>query len=72
MTRVQISNSSTIKSIGYSYETQTLEIEFHRGGVYQYADVPQATYQEFISVDSVGSYFHANIKTQFTATKMGS
>ncbi len=69
MTRVQISDSSTIKSIGYSYDTKTLEIEFHRGGVYQYAGVPQATYQEFIGADSVGSYFHANIKNQFTGVK---
>lgn len=33
--------SSNIASIGYDETSETLEIEFKNGGVYQYFDVPQ-------------------------------
>ena len=32
-------SSSNIRSIGYDSESNTLEIEFHSGGVYQYFGV---------------------------------
>jgi hypothetical protein len=32
--------SSNIASIGYDEDSQTLEIEFLNGGLYQYFDVP--------------------------------
>jgi len=40
MLRMSVS-SSNISSVGYDPKTQTLEVEFHNGGVYQYFNVPQ-------------------------------
>jgi hypothetical protein len=54
--------SSNIASIGYDPETQTLEIEFKRGGVYQYSDVPADVWEAFQAAESKGKFFHAEIK----------
>jgi len=56
--------SSNIVSIGYDEEAETLEVEFHGGGVYQYDNVPLPIYEALITADSIGSYFHYNIKIQ--------
>jgi hypothetical protein len=37
-------SSSNISSIGYDPKSQTLEIEFHSGGIYQYDGVAQNLY----------------------------
>ena len=55
-------SSSNIASIGYDEESETLEIEFLKGGVYQYFDVPQAVYDGLMAADSHGSYLAANVK----------
>lgn len=60
--------SSNIASIGY--ETDTLEIEFLNGGVYQYFDVPQHVYDGIMTADSKGKYFHANIKGVYRYAKL--
>lgn len=57
--------SSNLASVGYDADDETLEIEFHSGGVYRYADVPQAVYQELLSAQSHGSYFHENIRGEY-------
>ena len=35
-------NSSNLESVGYDPTTQTLEIEFLNGGLYQYSGVPES------------------------------
>ena len=57
--------SSNIASAGYDDETGTLEIEFHNGGIYQYFDVPRSIYDQLVSVDSPGSFFHQQIRGVF-------
>lgn len=69
MDRTQVS-SSTIRSIGYDQASSTLEIEFNSGTVYQYAGVPQAEYDGFLSASSHGTYFNANIKNRYSYTKV--
>jgi hypothetical protein len=54
--------SSNLASVGYDAATQTLEIEFHHGGVYQYFDVPQAAHDGLMNAGSKGRYFDTNIK----------
>jgi len=61
MNRIPVS-SSNVATVGYDSETQTLEIEFNNGGVYQYFDVSQDIYEALISADSVGKFLNANIK----------
>ena len=69
MERIPV-NSSAIVSIGYDQATITLEIAFIQGDVYQYFDVPDVVYQEFISAESHGKYFHANIKDNYRCVKL--
>jgi hypothetical protein len=63
-------SSSNLSSVGYDAESQTLEIEFHHGGVYQYAGVPEGEYEGLISAESQGKYFHANIKNRYPFSKL--
>jgi len=63
-------NSSNIKSIGYDSGSNTLEIEFHSGGVYQYFNVPELVYKELMQAPSHGSYFHRHIRERFRWTKV--
>jgi len=62
--------SSNIESIGYDSKSQTLEIEFLNGSVYQYFDVPQHIYDGLISADSHGKYLAANIKGYYRYSKV--
>ena len=66
----QLVDSSNIRSIGYDSRSQTLEIEFHSGGIYQYFNVPKSTYNALMSASSCGSYFHRHIKDQYRWTQI--
>lgn len=68
MERISVS-SSNVRSIGYDADSQTLEIEFNHGGVYQYAGVPGGEYDGLMSAGSKGQYFHTNIKNRYPFTK---
>ena len=57
--------SSNVASVGYDQNTLTLEVEYHSGSVYQYFDVPEAVYQEFMAADSLGRYLNQNIKNSY-------
>ena len=63
-------SSSNIRSIGYDSVSNTLEIEFHSGGVYQYFNVPESIYKELMQAPSHGSYFHRHIRERFRWTKV--
>lgn len=58
----QAVSSNNLHSIGYETFSQTLEIEFHSGGIYQYAGVPEHIYQSLMSAASKGRYFELNVK----------
>lgn len=62
--------SADIKSIGYDSETQTLEIEFHSGGIYQYLDVPDSVFSNLMNADSKGKYFHKYVKNVYSYRKL--
>lgn len=58
----QAVDSSNIDEVGYDSESSVLEILFKNGSVYQYYDVPEATFHELLSAGSVGQYFHRQIR----------
>ncbi len=66
----QTVSSSNIASIGYDANSQTLEIEFLNGGVYQYFDVPQHVFDELMSANSHGQYLAQNIKGHYRYSKV--
>lgn len=61
MNRVSVV-SSNVAEIGYDPETETLEVAFIRGGVYQYLGVPTSIYNELLVAPSVGRYLDVNVK----------
>jgi hypothetical protein len=57
--------SSSIRSVGYSHDLETLEIEFIGGRIYRYLRVSSEVYQRFIGADSKGMFFNRFIKGRF-------
>jgi hypothetical protein len=69
MTRKDVT-SSNLRTVGYDPATRTLEIEFHKSGVYRYADVPLEVYEGLMAADSHGSYFTQHIKEAYSYRKV--
>jgi hypothetical protein len=69
MNRQSVS-SSNIASIGYDVNSQTLEVEFLNGGVYQYFDVPQHVYEELMGAGSKGKHLASNIKGYYRYSRV--
>ena len=59
-------DSSVIHNIAYAPLSNTLEIEFQSGSVYQYFDVPEHVYTELKNADSHGQYFNTNVRNAYT------
>ena len=62
--------SSNIDSVGYDPEKKILELRFKGGGLYAYKGVPQTEHDGLMTSDSIGSYFHANIKNAYKFEKL--
>lgn len=61
--------SSDIASIAFREDeidapTGTLQIEFRKGWIYEYHDVPRTEFLALLEAESVGREFHARIKTK--------
>jgi hypothetical protein len=55
--------SSQIKEIAFDEPTETLYVKFKNGEkVYSYTPVKKETHTELMSTESVGKYYHANIR----------
>ncbi|HEX8087765.1 MAG TPA: KTSC domain-containing protein [Blastocatellia bacterium] len=63
MNRIRVS-SSNLASVGYDYDTQTLEIEFKGGSIYRYPNVPESIYAGLMNAGSKGGYFNSHIKNR--------
>ncbi len=64
-------SSSNVCSIGYDTSTQTLEVEFHSGGVYQYYGVPDHMHAQFMQASSKGKFLHYYIKNTYPYSRVG-
>ena len=64
-------SSSLVKSIGYDRQTETLEIEFGSGRVYQYYGIPDRLHVEFMQATSKGQFFNLCIKDQYSYSQVG-
>ena len=66
--------SSNLASVGYDDNSETLEVEFLKGGaVYQYFNVPRVAYDRLMDAHALGSthgkYFSANIRNAYPCEK---
>ncbi len=64
-------SSSTVMSIGYDRQTETLEIEFGSGRVYQYYGVPDNLHNEIMQTPSKGQFFNTYIRDQYPYSRVG-
>lgn len=58
-------SSSNLAEVGYHQATQTLEVCFKNGRVYQYFDVPEHVYEGLKSADSPGGYLSREMKGKY-------
>ncbi len=63
-------NSSNILAIGYDPDSATLTIAFKGGSEYEYYDVPQHEFDNFLAADSKGKYGHQNIYKKYRQQKI--
>lgn len=61
--------SIVIRSIGYAPATDTLEVEFVSGAVYEYAGVPADLHAQLLGAASKGAFFNQFIKRSFRARR---
>lgn len=61
MRRVPVS-SSNVAEVGYDPESETLEVAFNGGSVYQYFNVPSTIHAGLMAASSVGRYLNVHIK----------
>jgi len=57
--------SSNLKRARYINEGQVLEVEFHKGGHYEYTGVPEEVFKKFCNAKSPGHFFYSKIRGQF-------
>lgn len=63
--------SSNIVAIGYNEPSQTLEVEFMNGTVYQYYNVTQALYEQLMQSSSKGQFLANQIKNLYPYSRVG-
>jgi len=56
-------NNSNISD--FEYKSQVLKVEFFDGNVYEYFDVPKATYVKLVNADSRGRFARRHIFNEF-------
>ncbi|MFA7029921.1 MAG: KTSC domain-containing protein [Candidatus Cloacimonadaceae bacterium] len=54
-------SSANHAAAGYDLDQSILRIEFKNGNIYEYYDVPQYIFDEYLASDSKGKYAHQNI-----------
>lgn len=65
MERLSVSSSS-LASVGYNPDSETLEVEFvTTGKVYEYYNVPQFMYDRLREASSIGQFFNAEIRNAY-------
>ena len=63
-------NSSDIYAIDYDKDTHVLTIQFHSGGIYEYSNVSESTFNQLLNAGSKGRYFHTFIKDRYPTRKI--
>jgi hypothetical protein len=62
--------SKEITQVGYQEDSETLEIQFVKGGVYQFFNVPSTVFNEFMSAPSKEGYYHSKIGERFPCARV--
>lgn len=60
--------SSNIKEIGF--KDGILRVVFTYGAKYDYLNVPDQIFEDFLQSESIGSFFHKKIKDKYLTKKV--
>lgn len=63
--------STNIISAGYDQATQTLEVEFMNGTVYQYYNVEQTIFDQFMQASSKGAFLNTYLRNAYPFSRVG-
>jgi hypothetical protein len=63
--------STTIASIGYDADSETLEVEFTNSSVYQYYNIPAHLHDQLMMAGSKGQFLNAYIKNGYPYSRVG-
>lgn len=63
-------SSSNLASVGYNPDSETLEVEFKNGNIYEYYNVPLFMHERLMQAGSVGTFFNAEIKDNYAWSKI--
>lgn len=63
--------STNIASAGYDEASETLEIEFSNGTIYQYYNVGGALYEQFRQSTSKGQFLNAYVRNAYPYSRVG-
>ena len=63
-------SSSNLASVGYDPGSETLEVEFNNGRVYQYYNVPQFMYERLMEAGSIGTFLNSQIKGAYACNQV--
>lgn len=64
-------SSSNIASIGYDPGSETLEIEFTNGSIYQYFNVPAGLHEQLMAAPSKGQSLNTYIRNAYPYSRVG-
>lgn len=62
-------DSSAISSVGYDPESETLEVEFTSGGIYEYHGVPRKVFRALMAAPSKGQFLAKRIRGQYESSR---
>ncbi len=71
MDKHPVAASSTVRSMGYDPQTQTLEVEFLSGWVYQYYGVPGHIHDQMMEASSKGRFLNMYIRDFYPYSRVG-
>ena len=60
-----------VRAIGYDAQTQTLEVEFLIGCVYQYYGVPDHLHDQMMEAPSKGRFLNMHIRDSYPYSRVG-
>lgn len=69
MERIPV-DSSSLRAVGYDPASQTLEVEFTSGQVYQYFAVPETVYRGLLGAESKGRFFLAEVRDHYATQRV--
>lgn len=64
MNRIPV-NSEMIESIGYDTISETLELAFIEGQIYQYIEVPENVFMKLMYAESKSEFFNSYVKERY-------